>query len=77
MNLPSVPICDKRLGPYILKILTEAGAASNSINQISQECFKNLTLLMNLTSAADGKILESNGASFSTTQNVASALPLD
>jgi len=32
---------------------------------------------MNFGSAVDGKILESNGASFSTTQNVASALPLD
>ena len=32
---------------------------------------------MNFGSAADGKILESNGASFSTTQNFARALPLD
>ena len=32
---------------------------------------------MNFGSAADVKILESNGASFSTTQNVASALPLE
>ena len=32
---------------------------------------------MNFGSAADGKILESNGALFSTTQNVASALLLD
>ena len=77
MNLPSVPLCAKRLGPYILKLLTDAGAASNSRNEISQACFKTLTLLMNFGSAVDGKILESNGASFSTTQNVASALPLD
>ena len=32
---------------------------------------------MNFSSAANGKILESNGASFSTTQNVASALTFD
>ena len=32
---------------------------------------------MNFGSAVDGKILESNGALFSTTQNVASSLPLD
>ena len=32
---------------------------------------------MNFRSATEGTILESNGASFSTTQNVASALPLD
>ena len=32
---------------------------------------------MNCRSAADGKILESNGASFSTTQNVASAFTID
>ena len=77
MNLPSVSVCAKRLGPYILKLLTDAGAASNSRNEIIQACFKTLTLLMNFKTAADGKILESNGASFSTTQNVASALPID
>ena len=32
---------------------------------------------MNFRSATNGKILESNGASFYTTKNVASALPLD
>ena len=32
---------------------------------------------MNFGSAADGKILQSNGASFSTTQNAASAFPFD
>ena len=32
---------------------------------------------MNFGSSADGKILESNGALFSKTKNVASALPLD
>ena len=32
---------------------------------------------MNFRIAADRKILESNGASFSTTQNVACALPID
>ena len=32
---------------------------------------------MNFRSAADGKILESNEASFSTTQNVASDFPIN
>ena len=32
---------------------------------------------MNFRSAADSKILESNCALFSTTQSIASALPLD
>ena len=77
MNLPSVPLCAKRLGTYILKLLTDSGAASNSINEISQACFKTIILLMNLRSAADKKILESNGVSFFTTQNVDSDLPLD
>ena len=77
MNLPSVPLCAKSLGPYILKLLTEAGASSNSINEISRACFKTINLLMNFGSAADGKILQSNGASFSTTQNAASAFPFD
>ena len=77
INLPSVPLCAKRLGLYILKLLTDAGAASNSRNETYQACFKNLTLLMNFRSAADWKILESNDASFSTTQNIASDLPLD
>ena len=36
MNLPSVPLCAKNLGPYILKLLTDAGASSNSRNEISQ-----------------------------------------
>ena len=76
MTLPSVPFFAKRLGPYILKLLTDADAASNSRNEIIQACFKTLTLLMKFKSAADGKIQESNGALFSTTQNVAIALPL-
>ena len=77
MNLHSVPLCAKRLGPYILKLVTDDGASSNSINEIIQACFRTLTLLMNFRSATDSKILESNGASFSTTQNVANNLPLD
>ena len=64
------------MGPYILNLLTDASAASSSINEMSQACFKTLTLLMNLRISADRKILESKEASFSTTQNVASALPL-
>ena len=64
MNLPSVPLCAKRLGPYILKLLTYAGAKSNSRNEICQEWFKTLTLPMNFRSAADWEILELNGASF-------------
>ena len=32
---------------------------------------------MKFGTSGDGKILESNGASFSTTQHIASALPLD
>ena len=64
------------MGPYILNLLTDAGAKSNSRNEIIQACFKTLTLLMNFMISADRKILESNEASFSTTQNVASALPL-
>ena len=36
MDLLSVPLCEKRLGLYILKLLTYAGAASNSINDIIQ-----------------------------------------
>ena len=39
MNLPSVPICAKSLGLYILKLLIDSGAASNSINEIIQSCF--------------------------------------
>ena len=77
MSLPSVSLCAKRLGPYILKLLKNAGASSNSRNEIIQACFKNISLLINFESSADGKILESNGASFSTTSNFASALPLD
>ena len=52
MNLPSVPLCAKSLGPYILKLLTDDGSASNSRNGIIQSCFKTLTLLMNFTIAA-------------------------
>ena len=77
MNLPSVPLCAKMTGPYILKLPKDTGAESNSRNKISQACFKTLTLLMNFRSAADGIILESNEALFYMTQNVASALPLD
>ena len=77
MNLPSVSLCAKSMGMYILKLLPDAGDSYNSRNEISQVCLKTLTLLMKFGSAADGKILESNGALFSTTQNVASALPLD
>ena len=76
-NLTPVPPCDKRLGLYILKILTGDGAASNSRKEINQLCFKTLTTTMNFRSAVDGKILESNGALFYTTQNVASSLPLE
>ena len=55
MNFPSVPLCDKRLGLYILKLPADAVAASNSRNEIIQEFFKTLTLLMNFRSATDGK----------------------
>ena len=65
------------MGPYILNLLKDAGAASNSRNEIIQALFKTLTLLMKFGSAVDRKILESNGVLFSTTQNVASDLPLD
>ena len=65
------------MGPYILNLLTDAGVEYNSRNEIIQACFKTLTLLMNFGSDADGEILESNGLLFSTTQNVASDLPLD
>ena len=65
-NLPSAPLCAERLDPYILKLLKDDGASSNPRNEIIQ-----------VWSAADGKILESNEALFSTTQNVASALTLD
>ena len=58
MNLPSVPCCAKRLDPFILKLLIYAGAESKSRNDINQELFKTLTLLMNFRSATDGKILE-------------------
>ena len=61
INLPSVPLSAKSLGPYILKLLTDSGAASNSRNEISQACFKNLTLLMNFRISVNRKILESNG----------------
>ena len=77
MNLPSVPLCAKSLGPYNLKLLTDSGDASNSKIDLSQACFRTVTLLVNFGSAVDGKILVSNGASFSMTQNVASALPHD
>ena len=46
-ELTIVPLCAKSLDPYILKLLTDAGAASNSRNGISQACFKTLTPLMN------------------------------
>ena len=65
------------MGLYILKLLTYSSAVSNSIHGVSQSCFKTITLLMNFRISADGKILESNGASFSMTQNVSSDLPLD
>ena len=58
MDLPSVPLCTKRMGPYILKLLTYDGASSNSGNELSQACFKTITLLMNFGSSVDGKILE-------------------
>ena len=58
MNLPSVPLCAKRLGLSMFKLLTYGGAVSNSRNEISQSCFKTLTLLMNFRIAADGKSLE-------------------
>ena len=77
MNLLSVTLCAKSLGPYILKLLADSGAASNSRDEIIQACFKNITLLMIFRSASDGEILESNEALFSTTQNIASDLPLD
>ena len=77
MTLPSVPLRDKRMGLYILKLLTNDSALSTSRNEISQACFKTLNIMMNFGSSPDGKILESNGASFSTTQNVARDLPLD
>ena len=64
MNLPSVPLFAKRLGPYILELLTDAGASSNSRNEISQACFKTLTLLMNFGSAADGKYWNQMGHHF-------------
>ena len=40
MNLPSVPLCAKSLVPYILKLLADDDAASNSRNKITQACFK-------------------------------------
>ena len=76
-KLPSVRLCEKSLGPYILKLLTDNDASYNSINDIIQSYFKTLNLLMNFGSAVDAKVLESNGSYFSTTQNVTSALPLD
>ena len=64
MKLTPVPLSAKRLGLYILKLLVDAGAASNSRNEISQSCFKTLTLLMNFRSAADGKSWNQMGHRF-------------
>ena len=77
MTLPLVPLRAKSMGPYILKLLIYSGPSHKSRNEIIQALFKTPTLLMKFGSATDKEILESNGASFSTTQNVASDMPLD
>ena len=46
IDLPSVPVSAKHLGPSILEHLTSSGAASNTQSDLVQGCFKTLTLLI-------------------------------
>ena len=64
IDLPSVPVSAKHLGPSILEHLTSAGAASNTQSDLVQGCFKTLTLLIShpkFSSPVKNDITESSG----------------
>ena len=49
MDLPSVEGNAEKLGTFILKLLTESGSVGDTKNEINQNCFRSLTLLLSLS----------------------------
>jgi len=49
MDLPSVQRNSEMLGTYVLKLLTESGSVGDTKNEIIQNCFRSLTLLLSLS----------------------------
>jgi len=53
MDLPSVEVNAEKLGTYVLKLLTESGSVGDTKNEINQNCFRSLTLLLSISRKND------------------------
>ena len=54
LDLPSKEKCNAALGSKTLELLSSSGVGSNEDNEISQTCFKMLTILMNIDRSQSG-----------------------